>query len=268
MTRSAVTCHSSACGVDAFWRQDASLVRMGMGVEGREGVRPGGKLGWRRGWRMTGSAVKCPLGTNGVDVIVGRGFSFREGRGFGGREGGGLDGNGGWRKCWRVTGSASTRWTLGGRAGGCNRGGSLRDGEWVNDFVWPEDGGLFRVCGTPRLECSVLLYTGGPRLVSAWPRLDPSVWKGVARRLGTVTHWFQAVLKLAQIGPELFPTCFQLVPRHAGVRAKVRVTGGVCRLVKLTRHSLACCHTSPGSPGTLLHVVRFPHPRRHSFACC
>ena len=66
-----------------------------------------------------------------------------------------------------------------------------------------------------------------------------------------------------------FPGFFlaQTAPRHAVARAIARVTGEAYRLTRLTRHSLACCQTSPDSPNTLLHVVRFSQIRRRSLAC-
>ena len=97
--------------------------------------------------------------------------------------------------------------------------------------------------------------TAGPQLPHSCPTVVPN------RSPNSAPNCFQTVSRLCL-------NCAQTVPRHAVARAIARVTGEAYRLTRLTRHSLACCQTSPDSPDTLLQVARFPHTRRHSLACC
>ena len=77
----------------------------------------------------------------------------------------------------------------------------------------------------------------GPRLAPDWPQTGPQT----GSKLGP---------NCSQIVSRLCLNCAQTVPRHAVARAIARVTGRAYRLTGLTRHSLACCQTSPDSPDT------------------
>ena len=79
-----------------------------------------------------------------------------------------------------MTGSAFTRWTLHVRAGGCNRGGSPREG------------------------------SGGPILLETRLADFPFLWYSSARTLSFALHrWSQTGLRLA---PGFFPGFFQVFP--------------------------------------------------------
>ena len=120
---------------------------------------------------------------------------------------------------------------------------------------------VFHFCGTPRLECSLLLSGGGPRRSQTGPRLAPD-WSPNCSQTGS-----KLGPNCSQTVSRLCLNCAQTVPRHAVARAIARVTGEAYRLTRLTRHSLACCQISPDSPNTLLHDVRIPRTCRHSLAC-
>ena len=98
----------------------------------------------------------------------------------------------------------------------------------------------------------------GPRLAPDWPQTGSNCAEIVGRILGTFPHWPQMVPKLGPNWAKLFPNCSQTVPRHAVARAKARVTGEAYRLTRLTRHSLACCQTSPDSPTRSRMLSDFP----------
>ena len=140
------------------------------------------------------------------------------------------------------------RWTLHVSAGGCIRGGSLREGSGCRVLLDPDLADFPFLWHSSARILSFALWPGlphSPQLPHSSPTVAPNMSPNSA------PNCFQTVSRLR-------PNCAQTVPRHAVARAIARVTGDAYRLTRLTRLSLACCQIFPDSPNTLLHVVRFP----------
>ena len=146
----------------------------------------------------------------------------------------------------------------------------------------------FPLFGTPRLECLVLLSTGGPRLAPDCPRVDPNCPAICRQKIRCILSLVQ---KCPQTGPQVGPNCAQhvsrlclncaqTVPRHAVARAIARVTGwGLqthqaqpplsCMLPEIprfTKHALASCQISPDSQ-TLTCMLLSPCRTHLTLSC-